>query len=511
MMWCRDLIVWTWLGGLLFGTSALLIPHGRSIARRHAQPALEALHTRPLPHSHSTRNLTSPPYNITLPSNSTGPSNFTGPFNSTSSLNSTKTTSSIPSIFRGVNIGGWLVLEQWMNGDLFTNFPNAHDQHSFDQQPGAAAALSNHWSTFFTEADVQNLTTVGINTLRIPIGYWAFDNANSSYISGAAAYLDRAIAWSRAAGIKVWVDLHGAPGSQNGFDNSGEAGAVDWQKDNNIERTISVLTTMARKYGAREYADTVVALELVNEPISWGDNDFGTTQQFARDAYAAVRAAATNPDLLIVMHDAFQGPEAWVSVAQDLSAGKNFAVDTHLYQNQVAEDNTLTLAQHVSKACGWSTTSLSPSSPLPIIVGEFSASMNICVLPDGTSFAGTSCSQDGCQCQSADPADWNQPLIDATRMFVEAQLDVFEARTRGWFLWSWKGPGAWGFLNGVQGGWFPDRLGQRKFPHVCDGTDLGNGTGTVNGKGNVTRRGVGRAAPGAAAEYLAKRAILALS
>jgi len=35
-------------------------------------------------------------------------------------------------------------------------------------------------------------------------------------VKGAEAHLDNAIGWARKNGMKVWVDLHGAPGSQNG-------------------------------------------------------------------------------------------------------------------------------------------------------------------------------------------------------------------------------------------------------------------------------------------------------
>ena len=65
---------------------------------------------------------------------------------------------------RGVNIGGWLILEKWLNPDVFTGAgANAVDQWTFDSTSGAQAALQNHWSTFFTQADVQSLQSTGIN------------------------------------------------------------------------------------------------------------------------------------------------------------------------------------------------------------------------------------------------------------------------------------------------------------------------------------------------------------
>lgn len=359
-----------------------------------------------------------------------------------------------------------------MNPDAFAgDFANAIDQHSFDSIPGAASALEAHWSTFFTEADIQTIAASGINALRIPIGYWAYDNANTSYLQGADVYLEKAIGWAREAGMYVWVDCHGSPGSQNGFDNSGQAGAVDWQQSTNLERSISVLKTMAAKYGAEEYADVVVGLELTNEPISYGNNVFSVTQSWAQSAYAAVKAAAVNPELVIVMHDAFEGPLAWTEIATGLigSGPKTFGIDTHLYQLYTDSDNALTQSQHITEACGWATNLTAANAIMPTYVGEFSAATNICVNSDGSTSAGTSCSIEGCQCQSADFDDWNEELIMQVRMFVEAQLDVFESSTSGYFLWAAKGPGGWGFLNGIKNGIIPYPVTSRLYPGQCEG------------------------------------------
>jgi glucan 1,3-beta-glucosidase len=355
-----------------------------------------------------------------------------------------------------------------MNPDAFTGaFSNAVDQYTFDSIPGAAAALQNHWNTFFTEADIKEIAATGINALRIPIGFWAYDNANTPYIQGADAYMEKAITWARNANMKVWVDLHGSPGSQNGFDNSGRSGPVDWQQPENLARSISVLKTMATKYGSLQYADVVVGLQLVNEPISWGNNLFSTSQAWAKTAFAAVKAAAANPNLVIVMHDAFQGAPAWTGVAQDLNANRQFGIDTHLYQLFTDADNTLTQAQHISKACSWSQPLRAANAIMPTFVGEWSAATNICVNPDGSTTAGTSCSTAGCQCQVAPFDSWSDNMVQQVRRYVEAQLDTFESSSSGYFIWAAKGPGGWGFLNGIRNGAIPNPVTSRKYPGQC--------------------------------------------
>jgi glucan 1,3-beta-glucosidase len=370
-----------------------------------------------------------------------------------------------------VNLGGWLVLEKWMNDDAFSGtFSSAVDQYTFDSLPNSATALESHWSTFFTESDIKTIAATGINALRIPIGYWAYDNADTPYHTGADAYLEKAIGWARNAGMKVWVDCHGSPGSQNGFDNSGQKGNVDWQEESNLARSIAVLKTMATKYGSMEYADVVVGLEMVNEPISYGNNKFATTQSWAQSAYAAVRSAAANKNMVIVMHDAFQGAPQWTNIVTSLNSQRSFGVDSHMYQLFSDDDNALTQSQHITKACGWASELSSANAVMPTYVGEWSAATNICVNPDGSTTAGTSCSVEGCQCQSVDFDKWNKGMIEQVRRFVEAQLDVFESSSSGYFIWSAKGPGGWGFLNGIGNGAIPNPVTERKYPGQCGGS-----------------------------------------
>lgn len=382
--------------------------------------------------------------------------------------------SALPTVLRGLNIGGWLVLEQWMTSDIFDN-TDAIDQWTFDSTQGAESTLQSHWSSYFTESDVEKIASWGINAVRIPIGYWAYDNAGTPYISGADAYLEKAIGWCRSHGIKVLVDCHGSPGSQNGFDNSGRSGNVDWQSGDNMNRSISVLEKMATKYGAAEYSDVVFGIEMVNEPISWGNNNFETTKQWAQQAYSAIKAVATNPDLNVIMHDSFQGPSEWSDISSAINgdcalADSKFWIDTHLYQNQEASDSLLTQDQHVKKACNWSSSELLPSSSnLPVIAGEFSAATNICANPDGSTVAGSVCWISGCQCSAnVDIEDWNEPLINATRKFLEAELDTFEDHARGYFMWNYKAPGAWGYDNAVQYGLIGKSVTDRMFPGQCD-------------------------------------------
>jgi len=71
----------------------------------------------------------------------------------------------MPAVLRGVNIGGWLVLEKWMNGDMFTGaHKSAVDQYTYDSVAGnSASLLETHWTKYFTEDDVAQMASWGIN------------------------------------------------------------------------------------------------------------------------------------------------------------------------------------------------------------------------------------------------------------------------------------------------------------------------------------------------------------
>jgi glucan 1,3-beta-glucosidase len=375
----------------------------------------------------------------------------------------------------GTNAGGHLIVEKWMTPDLFEG-TNATDQNTLDQTDGAQAKLQHHWDTYYTKDDFAAMKKWGLNAVRIPIGFWAYDNARTPYLIGADVYLERMIQWCREVGLWVLVDCHGSPGSQNGFDNSGRAGEVEWQAQDNLDRSIAVLKIMAAKYGSWEYSDVVYGLQLVNEPISWNQSKLEVTQEWTSRAYQSVRDAAKNTDLVIVMHDGFMGPSKWTEVGNTImgnyssASTAGFALDTHLYQNQVDADKQLTQEEHIAKACAWKQTNLLPqNSTLPVFVGEFSAATDICANPDGSTVAGTACWIDGCQCaNNVDIQWWQQPLKDVTRKFFEAELEAFEKGAQGWFVWSWKGPGGWGMENLIREGVVGQSVEDRKFAGQCD-------------------------------------------
>ncbi|KAF9090623.1 hypothetical protein BGX29_011366, partial [Mortierella sp. GBA35] len=120
---------------------------------------------------------------------------------------------------RGVNLGGWLVLEPFISPSLFEPYikQGVIDEWTLCKLLGpekAKAHLEAHYSTWVTEDTFIRLQGMGINHVRIPIGFWALGGlaADEPYVANLSwTYLLRAIEWARKYGIRVMVELHGAP------------------------------------------------------------------------------------------------------------------------------------------------------------------------------------------------------------------------------------------------------------------------------------------------------------
>lgn len=117
---------------------------------------------------------------------------------------------------RGVNLGGWFVLEPWITPSIFQEWSSTRtvvDEYTYTQTLGkneASSRLNNHWKTWITQNDFNQIAAAGLNHVRIPIGYWAINPLpGDPYVQGQLPILDQAIQWARGAGLKVMIDLHG--------------------------------------------------------------------------------------------------------------------------------------------------------------------------------------------------------------------------------------------------------------------------------------------------------------
>ena len=113
----------------------------------------------------------------------------------------------------------------------------------------------------------------GVNAVRLPIGFWVTAGtaeAAAPFVEGGLAYIDKAMEWGAAHGIGVLIDMHAAPGSQNGFDHSAPAqkdkalwDAPDQPSPSYPAQTLAVIAALAQRYGS---APALLGFAPLNEP-----------------------------------------------------------------------------------------------------------------------------------------------------------------------------------------------------------------------------------------------------
>jgi len=328
---------------------------------------------------------------------------------------------------RGVNLGAWLVLERWMVPGVYRG-TDAQDEYSLCETLGGQAKdrLDHHRETWITEEDFRWIKSHGLNAVRLPVGYWALE-APKPYVE-CARFLAFALEQAQRHGLKLLLDLHGAPGSQNGWDHSGRSGPINWPKDpHNISETLRILESFAQAYGQHP---ALCGIELLNEPRDQVPLEI--LKRFYQDAYARLRPLLA-PGVAIVIHDSFR-PQSWKGFMQE-PAFANVILDTHLYQcfDEAARGRTAQeqLAFAINRK---PTLDEMQRDELPTMVGEWSLA-----LPDHA--------QHGLS-----------PLQSAAlkQAYADTQLLNYET-TRGWFFWSYKlqSEGEWNFRHCVERGWLP--------------------------------------------------------
>ncbi|THV07475.1 exo-beta-1,3-glucanase [Dendrothele bispora CBS 962.96] len=374
---------------------------------------------------------------------------------------------------RGVNLGGWLVLEPWITPSIFDNTGNDQivDEYTFGQFQDHGKALSvlrKHWDTWITEQDFIDIADAGLNTVRLPIGYWAFDvSEGEPYIQGQIPYLRKALDWGKAHGLQVIIDLHGAPGSQNGFDNSGQKmDFPQWHTSQaNVDRTKAIMERIANEFDAPIYAP-------LNEPAGFDDGVLPVTKQYWKDAYGVVRASS-HPNAKVLIHDAFQPLDSWQGFMTPPDF-QNVAMDKHIYQVFSDAENQMSEDQHIQTACGYAQ-QLS-SFDLELYIGEWSPAKTDCARylngrgigarydgsKAGSSFIGS------CDGLTGSSSTFSREYKTFLRKFWEAQTSTYE-KANGWIQWAWKAEEAddWSYQAGLAGGWIPQDPTDRKYPNIC--------------------------------------------
>ncbi|CAE6351107.1 unnamed protein product [Rhizoctonia solani] len=140
-------------------------------------------------------------------------------------------------------------------------------------QTQADKVFKEHWSTWFTQEDVDAIAAAGLNTVRIPLGYWIIedlvDRNTEFYPQGGLEYLKHGLRMLKQKGIHVLLDFHAMPGvaAVNQMFAGRCTADVQFYTERNYERALTWAAIMTNMTYQDPDFSTVFAIEAVNEPV----------------------------------------------------------------------------------------------------------------------------------------------------------------------------------------------------------------------------------------------------
>ncbi|KAF7315129.1 Glycoside hydrolase family 5 protein [Mycena indigotica] len=459
--------------------------------------------------------------------NSAAPNSWTPPLNQSWTWGKDKV--------YGVNLGGWFVLEPYIAPALFQKYPSAADEWTLSTMMRADGTLEstmeNHYDTFITEQDFAEIAGAGLNWVRIPIPFWAIStwadvgqDVTSATVSEPFLeavcwkYIIRALNWARKYGLRVNLDLHTAPGSQNGYNHSGKQGQVNFLNGPmgvaNAQRMLDYIRIVIEFVSQDEYKDLVLMVGIINEALlrTIGRDQLTSFYLQAHDMIRGITGYGTGNGPYISIHDGFD-MSLWDGF---LPGSDRIILDTHPYFafNQQPNTAPIGLSSDPATAGGvwpkqacdsWGPgISASQTAFGVTVAGEFSNGYNDC----GLYVTGVNGSQTyGGDCTLfLDSASWNASMKAGLMQFSLASMDA----TQNWFFWTWKigaaangivGAPLWSYKLGLENGWIPPD--PRKAIGVCTGLGAGqaepfDGTYSAWQTGGA---GAGTIAPSASAKF----------
>jgi len=196
-------------------------------------------------------------------------------------------------LLRGVGLGNWLLPEgyMWLFGDEQSS-PRLIEAR-IEALVGADRA-SQFWGrfrdSFITEDDFALIAELGFDHVRLPINARGVMDEDGAFLEDGFEIIERAVAWSERHGLRVLLDLHGAPGGQTGtnIDDAPNGRPELFMDPRNRQLTVRLWRELATRYRDKE---SVLGYDLLNEPLpnEWQDVYAEELVDVYRELTAAIR------------------------------------------------------------------------------------------------------------------------------------------------------------------------------------------------------------------------------
>ncbi|PPQ85403.1 hypothetical protein CVT25_006399 [Psilocybe cyanescens] len=427
----------------------------------------------------------------------------------------------------GVNLGSWLVLEPWMlpaewvamGGEqcddcstcIATEFAFA------EAYPDTVdASFKGHWESWFNQPDVDQLVDAGINTARLPLGYWIIEplvnRTSEFYPKGGILELKRGLKQLKDAGIAVILDHHALPGvASPGQMFAGRCtNDVEFYTPYNYHRALiwtavmTVLSHIDTDFG------TVAAIEAMNEPIMDANQTPGLGG-FQTNFVQVVRAVELALGIPVPGISPFSGFESANDIASSLSGVAKLSSIFNSEVQQVLRDAGPVLVQVskqiklditlaalrslLSKRKSLVTTFMdinwqhnNPANPADAAIGPQGYDNHLYYSFGGVADANEDAYLTSTSIASKMMLHWETPLFEwglstqftASDTFLRKWADAQKlsyGKGAGWIFWNFKieksplaGDTArqWSYMEGLRLGYLTKDPSKFNDPHVCD-------------------------------------------
>lgn len=328
---------------------------------------------------------------------------------------------------RGVNLGGWLMHESWVDPMDGSGLPDDQTaRQTLINRFGIATAnrlIQSFQDNWITTKDLDNIKAMGMNVVRASFSWLDLVQPDGTWRSDAFTKLDWVVneAWKR--GIYTILDFHAVPGGQNGSETAGLAqggSGYYWWSQSDQQLTAYIWWRVAQHFKANP---AIAAYDLMNEPSGAPSSSalWGAYNQL----FWTIRGA--DPDHLVMMEGTWTGQGAngryawwnWDALPNPTQYNwTNVAYEFHAYVFN-ADGSQPTAAQENQQAWNQYTSFRDHYSyNVPDFIGEFNS--------------------------AADPNAWNYAI------------GLYDQNNMSWATWTYKTIGGvqspWG-LYGVNGQW----------------------------------------------------------
>ncbi|NQV14880.1 cellulase family glycosylhydrolase [bacterium] len=197
-----------------------------------------------------------------------------------------------PVLRRGMGLGGWLVPEGYMLHTPGFGSPTTIREQIVGVvgETIADQFYELYHQNYVTREDILQLGEWGFDHIRMPFHYKMFSPVLGEWDDWGFEVTDSLLAWCTEANMHLVLDMHCAPGGQNGGPISDSDGTARlWLEESNKVHTVAIWSAIAERYVDEPM---IGGYDLLNEPVL----PEGVTGQDLRALYVRIRDAVREFD-----------------------------------------------------------------------------------------------------------------------------------------------------------------------------------------------------------------------